>query len=264
MPIGCRKNPPEPLHIACSDDMLPVAAALGEEFRQNFGVPVLATRCEPAEFTFGELTNYDLIITDDLALAERLVERGTISTTTGFAYATPAMVLRRGDHLPLLKLADLAAMKRPLRMTVASGNGTLSQIVKARLSQLNVPIQGEAAKIQLLPYLVEEIRSDGAKQRTTPDIMLQQLRDKETDIVVFWDFIAAGTIAKPENSDDFVTVAWPPEADDTITIPLCMVKDCSEFSGCRVFIDFVKSNRGCELLKSRSLVPSDDLIEARQ
>ena len=259
LPFGCQK--PEPLRIACSDDMLPVMKVLGREFRNNFGVPVLATPYEPGTLTFGESTPFDFLVTDDLDLLDLLTENGTISVATDFGCAMPVMVLRREDQLPILKLTDLVTVDRPLRMTIASTTGTLPHIVKTRFEQLGIPLHGDEANIQLLPFLIREISSDGTRNQTTPETMLQQLIDKETDIVVFWDFTAAGALAKHVDADAFVTVTWPQESSDTITIPLCLVKDCTGFSDCNVFIDFVKSQRGSELVQSCFLHPYDDFVE---
>ena len=256
--IGCQK--PEPLRISCSNDMLPVMTVLGREFQKHFGVPIITTTDDPNEFAAGKSISYDFVVSDDLELIESLAENGTISKMTDIGYAMPVMVLRRDDHLPVLKLADLAALDRPLRMTIASSGGTLPRIVTTRFEQAGIPLQGDEAKIQLLPFLLREIRSDGTQQQTTPDIMLQQLRGRETDIVVFWDFVAAEALAKQDDANAFVTVAWPQEASDMITIPLGLAKDCSNFTVCEVFIDFVKSRRGSELLQSCFLHPSDDLV----
>ena len=259
--IGCQK--PEPLRIACSSDMLPVVTVLGREFQKHFGVPMSVMCYEQDAFAAEDSTHFDFVITDDLDLIDLLLEQGTISTITDIGYAMPAMVLRRSDNLPVLKLADLAAVDRPLRMTIASTNGTLPQIVKARFEQTGIPLQGGEAKIRLMRFLIREIRSDGTEQQTTPETMLQQLIDQETDIVVFWDFVAAGAMAKHADSGSFVTVAWPQEPSDTITIPLGLIKDCAGFSDCKVFVDFVKSRRGSELLQSCFLHPGDDLAGTR-
>ena len=256
--IGCRHKL-EPLHIACSDAMLPVVTTLGREFHKNFGVPVLTVRCEADAFAFEKLTNYDFVITDDLCLVDLLVEKGTISAVTDFSYAQPVMVFRRSDNLPVLKFADLATVDHPLRLTIASTCETLRQIITTRFTLTNIPLQGDEANIQLLPFLVREIRSDGTEQQTTPETMLQQLHDRKTDIVVFWDFVASRAIANHADSDAFVTIAWPQEATDTMTIPLCLVKDCNEYSNCQVFVNFIKSRRGNELLQSCFLQPCDEL-----
>ena len=216
------------------------------------------------EFATGKSSeNFDFIIMDDLDLAAQMLDDGTISTLTDFSYAMPVMVLRRDDNLPILKLADLAAINRPLRLTIAASGGTLPQIVKARFEQAGIPLQGEGAKIQLQPFLIREVRSDGTQQQTTPETTLQQLRNRETDIVIFWDFVAAEVIAKQNDSDAFVTATWPQEPSDTITIPLGLVKDCTNFSVCKVFLNFVKSRRGSELLQSHFLHPCDDLVGTR-
>ena len=262
VPISCGKKQ-EPLRIACSDDMLPVVKILGREFRANFGVPVLATRYEPGESAVAESTNFDFIVTDDLGLVDRLLEDGTISKKTDISCVMPVIVLRREDRLPVLKLADLAVIDRPLRMTIASSGGPLPTIVKSRFQQANIPLRGDEAKIQLLPFLIKEIRSDGTQQPTTPETMLQQLLVRETDMVVFWDFVAARAMANHTDSDAFVTISWPHESADTVTIPLCLDKDCTRFADCTVFIDFVKSQRGSELLQSCFLSPSDDLVGTR-
>ena len=265
--IGCGKNP-EPLRVACSADMLPVVTVLGREFRQNFGTPVSATIVESNELDIHEPFPFDFIITDDLEIVARLQEYGSIVRTVNVACTMPVLVLRRSDHLPVLKLADLAtvdlaAINRPLRMTIASSGATLPQIAKARFEQVNIPIEGDEAKIQLLPFLVKEMRSDGTQRLTTSDVTLQQLRDGETDIVVFWDFVAAATLMKQDDANDFVTVAWPAETSDTITIPLGIVRDCTSITQCEAFMNFVKSRRGTELLHSCFLHPGDDLIGTR-
>jgi len=259
LPVGCQKKP-EPLRIVCSVDMLPVVKALGREFQTHFGVPVTATPYVSDELVMGKSTCYDFVITDDVDLVALLAKNGTISAITEIGYAIPVMVLRRNDHLPVLKLADLVTLDRPVRMTIATSGGTLPRIVMARFGQAGISLQGEEAKIQLLPFLISEIRSDGTQQATTAQTMLQQLRDRETDIVVFWDFVAAGAIAKQDDSDAFVTVTWPQDASDTITIPIGLVKDCTGFCACQVFVDFVKSRRGSELLQSCFLYPGDDLV----
>ena len=264
---GCGKEP-EPLRIACSADMLPVATALGREFRNHFGVPVSATIVESHELDVNEPFPFDFILTDDLDTFAQLQKNGTIIRTMDIAYTMPTLVLRRKDHLPVLKLADLAtadlaALDRPLRMTIASSGATLPRIAVTRFAQAEIPLDGDAAKIQLLPFLVKEMRSDGTQRRTTQDMTLQQLRDGETDMVVFWDFVAAATMMKQDDANDFVTVAWPPESSDTITIPLGMVGECTSVARCEVFMDFVKSRRGTELLHSCFLHPGDDLVEIR-
>ena len=267
LPAGCGKKP-EPLRIACSADMLPVVTALGREFRNHFGVPVSATIVESNALDVDEPFPFDFIITDDLEIIARLRENGTIIKTTDVAYTTPVLVLRRGDHLPVLKLADLAtidlaAIDRPLRITIASPGATLPQIVVTRFGQADIPVEGDEAKIRLLPFLVKEMRSDGTQRRTTADMTLQQLRDGEMDIVVFWDFVAAATMMQQDDANDFVTVAWPPESSDTITIPLGMVRDCTNVTHCEVFMDFVKSRRGTELLHACFLHSSDNLVGIR-
>ena len=256
---GCGKKP-EPLRIACCADWLPVVTVLGREFRQNFGVTVLATIVGPDELDTGEPFKFDFILTDDLTMVARLQENGTIIRSMDVAYVMPMPVMRRSDNLPVLKLADLAAMNRPLRMTIASPGATLPQIVRTRFEQTNISVEGDGAKIQLLPFLVKEIRSDGTQRLTTPDVTLQQLRDRETDIVVFWDFVVVATIIKQDDANDFVTVAWPTESLDTVTIPLGLTRDCTDVACCGVFMDFVKSRRGTELLQSCFLHPSDDLV----
>ena len=267
--VGCGKKP-EPLRIACSDDLLPVVKALGREFRQNFGIPVITTVDVPDEFASGRSSgNFDFIITDDLDTVARLQENGTILRTMDVACVMPVLVLRRDDHLPVLKLTDLATvdlatLDRPLRMTVASPGATLLQMVRSRFEQADIPFEGDDAKIQWVPFLVKEMRSDGTQRLTTADVTLQQLRDGETDIVVFWDFVAAATMMKQDDANDFVTVAWPAESSDTITIPLGMVRDCTDATRCGVFMDFVKSRRGTELLNSCFLHPSDDLVGTQQ
>ena len=260
--VGCGKKP-EPLRIACSADMVPVVTMLGREFRQNFGIPVSATVVESNELDITQPFPFDLIITDDLEVIARLREKGTIVRTMDVAYAMPVLVLRRSDHLPVLKLTDLATLDRSLRMTIASPGATLPQIARARFEKTNILIEGDEAKIQLQPFLVKEMRSDGTQRWTTADATLQQMRDGETDIVIFWDFVAAAAIMKQNDANDFVTVAWPPESSDTITIPLGMVRDCTHVASCEVFMDFVKSRRGTELLNSCFLHPSDDLIGTR-
>jgi len=259
---GCGKKP-EPLRIACSVDILPVVTTLGHEFRQNFGIPASATVVESNEFDIHEPFPFDFIITDDLEIIARLQENGTIIKTMDVAYAMPTLVLRRSDHLPVLKLSDLTTLDRPLRMTIASPGATLPQIARARFEQANIPIEGDEAKIQLVPFLVKEIRSDGTQRRTTADATLQQLRDGETDIVVFWDFVATAAMMKQDDPNDFVTVAWPAESSDTITVPLGMVRDCTSVVQCGAFMDFVKSRRGTELLNSCFLHPSDNLVGTR-
>jgi ABC-type molybdate transport system substrate-binding protein len=260
--IGCRKNS-EPLRIACSADMLPVVTELGREFRKNFGVPVMTTVVGPSDFDFDTIPGFDFIITDDLATIARLRENGKVIRTIDIAYTLPILVLRRGDNLPVLKLADLAIIDRSVRMTIASSGATLPQIVRTRFEKSNISFEGGEAKIQLLPFLVKEILSDGTQRLTTPDVMLQQLRDGETDIVVFWDFVAMSTEMKQDDSNHFVTVAWPPEPSDTITLQLALVKDCTDLPTCEVFMNFVKSRRGYELLQSCFLHPCDDLVGTR-
>jgi len=260
--VGCGKNP-EPLRIACSADMLPVVTMLGHEFRQNFGVPVSATVVESNELDIHEPLQYDLIVTDDLELIARLREKGTIVRTMDVAYAMPVLVLRRSDHLPVLKLGDLANLDRPLRMTIASPGATLPQIVRTRFTQVNIPLEGDEAKIRLLPFLVKEMRSDGTQRRTTQDMTLQQLHDGETDMVVFWDFVAAATMMKQDDANDFVMINWPSESSDTIMIPLGIVRDCTSVAHCEVFMDFVKSRRGTELLHACFLHSSDNLVGIR-
>jgi hypothetical protein len=259
---GCR-NHPEPLRIACSADMLPVVTVLGREFRQNFGVSVTATVVEPGDFDIGTMPGFDFIITDDLATVARLRENGTVSRTVDIAYVQPVLVLRRSDTLPILNLADLAVMGRPVRMTIASSGATLPQIVRTRFGQINIPFEGEEAKIQLLPFLVKEILSDGTQRQTTPDAMFQQLRDGETDIVVFWDFVAMATEMKQDDSNNFVMIAWSPEPSDTVTLQLALAEDCTDLPTCEVFMNFVKSRRGSELLQSCFLHPCDDLVGTR-
>ena len=259
---SCGKKP-EPLRIACSADMEPVVTTLGREFRQNFGVPLSATIIESNEFDITKPFPFDFIITDDLEIIVRLQENGTTIRTMNVAYAMPVLVLRRNDHLPVLKLADLATLDRPLRVTIASPGTTLPQIARTRFEQTNISIEGDEAKIRLVPYLVKEMRSDGTQRLTTADVTLQQLRDGETDIVVFWDFVATAAIMKQGDANDFVTVTWPSELSDTITIPLGMVRDCTSVTHCGAFMDFVKSRRGTELLNSCFLHPSDDLVGTR-
>ena len=258
---GCGKKTPVPLRIACHDDIMPVVTLLGREYEKRFGLVVQPVHYDTDNFTVSPPVHFDLLITDDLKLVKRLESDGTINTMTGFGCATPAMVFRQEDHLAISGLDDLATLDRPVRMTVASEHATLSQIVKAELARNNVSWQGEDAKITMMPFLLEEIHSDGTRHRTTPETMLQQLRGKETDIVVFWDFVAAEAVEQAENGDSFVVVKWPPNAKDTITIPLCLLQDCTEFAGCKVFLDFVQSSRGRELLTSRSLSPSNNLIK---
>ncbi|MCL2623258.1 MAG: substrate-binding domain-containing protein [Planctomycetaceae bacterium] len=258
--VGCGKEP-EPLHIACSADLMPVVSELGREFKSNFGISVSATIVHSDDFTVEKPPAFDFILTDDLDLVAQLRERGTITMATNFACTMPVAVLRRSDRLPVLKLADLPAVDSPLRMTIASSGETLPRIVKARFGQIGLPFHGDGANIRLMPFLIREIRSDGTQQRTTAKEMLQQLTDQETDLAVFWDFVAADALAN--RADAFVTMTWPQESADTITIPLCLAKDCTKFSDCKVFIDFVKSRRGSELLQSCFLIPYDDIIEVR-
>ena len=263
--VGCKKEP-EPLRIACSPDLLPVVAELGREFRNHFGVPVTATAVVPGDLDFPEPFPYDLIFIDDLEIVARFLDNGTIIRTTDVANTLPILVHRRHDNLPVLKLADLAAAidhaasERPLRLTIASSGATLPQIAETRFKQVGILLDGDEAIIRLLPYLIKEIRSDGTQRLTTADVTLQQLRDDETDFVVFWDFVAAATIMKQDDANDFVTIAWPPESSDTITIPLGMVRNCVNVARCTVFMDFVKSRRGTELLNSCFLHPDDDLV----
>ena len=269
LPLGCRPRPVQ-LRIACSADMLPVVSALGYEFRDNFGVLVAATIVDSDDFAVEDVPNFDFILTDDLDLVAQLLDNGMISRTTDFACALPTLALRRSDNLPVLKLADLTTIDRPLRMTIASPGATLPQIVAMRFEQAGIPLQGDGTNrysdqtmIQVLPFLVKEIRSDRTHRFTTPEMTLQQLADGKTDMVVFWDFAAADAIAKYDDADAFVTVTWPSESSDTITIPLGLVKDCTHLACCEAFMDFVKSRRGTELIQSCFLHSSDDLVGTR-
>lgn len=260
--FGCRKSPPPPLRVACHDDLMPVMTLLGREYRDKFGLAVEPLHYHADDFTSAEPINYDFLVTDDLALVKRLQDDGIINVTVGFAHATPVMVFRDEDKLAISSLEDLAKLDRSLRMTIASDGATLSQIVKAGFERNKIPLQGEeGAKIRQLPFSPEKIESDGTRGRTTPDDMLQRLRKKETDVVVFWDFVATETLDRREDAESFVVVKWPQNERDTITISLCLLSDCTEFSGCKVFVDFIKSNRGNELLSSCFLSPSDELVK---
>lgn len=253
---GCRRKPATPLRIACHADLMPVVTLLGEEYRKDFGLPMLLTPYDEDGFPAEDSVNFDFLITDDLSLVERLRNDGTVSSTACFGYATPAMVFRRDDNLMISDFEDLAAVEQTLRMTVASDHGTLLQIVKAAFERNDIPLQGEDAKFQLQPFLTEEILSDGTRIRTTADTLLQQLRDNETDIVVVWDFAALEAV-KGQPAGEFAVFEWPKDGRDTITIPVCLLQNCGEFSDCKVFIDFVNSKRGNELLRSCSLTPCD-------
>ena len=257
--VSCRKTP-QPLRVACNNDLVPVVTLLGREYQKSFGVPVLPVLCDTDSFSTTDSVGCDFLLTVDLTLIERLLNDGTINTTTGFAYATPALVFRNEDNLPILTLPDFATLDRPLRMTIVSDNDTLSQIVKASFERNNIPLQGENAKIELQPFLLEEILSDGTRTRTSADTMLQQLRDKETDIVVLWDFAIAEAVSR-QTDDAFVIVEWPKNGQDTITIPICLLQDCSKFSECKAFVNFVKSHRGHELLSSCFLTSCDERVK---
>jgi ABC-type molybdate transport system, periplasmic component len=240
--------------------MLPVATALGREFRDAFGVPVIPDACSPEQLTIDELTQYDFMMTDDRKLIEKLTELGVISATTAFANTTPALIMRKSDNLAILKVDDLAVPReQPLRLTLATRNTTLYDVVMPKLKQLGLSSEKDTPLL-LIPYFAEEISSDGTRQHTTPASMLQQLRDKETDIIVSWDFVAAEALSKQKDADDFVVVNWPKETGNTIMIPLCLTKDCREYTNCRVFVNFVKSNHGREILRSRFITPADELI----
>ena len=255
---SCRKNP-RPLRVACHNDLVPVVTLLGREYQKSFGVSILPVPCDADSFSTTDSTNCDFLLTVDCTLVGRLLNDGTINTTTGFAYATPAMVFRQDDNLPILALTDLATLDRPLRMTIASDNDTLSQIVKASFERNNISLQGENAKITLQPFLLEEMLSDGTRIRTSADTMLQQLRDKETDVVVLWDFAVAEASSR-QSDDAFVIVEWPKNEQNTITIPICLLQDCTGFFECKAFINFVKSNRGSELLSSCFLTSCDERV----
>ena len=257
--VSCRKTP-QPLRVACNNDFVPVVTLLGREYQKSFGVPVLPVPCDANSFSTSDSVGCDFLLTVDLTLIERLLKDGTINTTTGFAYATPVMVFRKEDNLPFLALTDLATLDRSLRMTIASDNDTLPQIVKTSFERNNIPLQGDNAKIELQPFLLEEILSDGTRIRTSADIMLQQLRDKETDIVVLWDFAVAEAVNR-QTDDTFVIVEWPKNGQDTITIPICLLQDCTGFSECKVFLNFIKSNRGRELLSSCFLTSCDERVK---
>lgn len=259
---SCRKSRPAPLRIACDDEMLPVATALGSEFQKAFGVEVKPTGFSAEQLATTELTQYDFMMTDDHNLVKHLIDFGTISSTTAFAETSPALVMRKSDGLSVLKVDDLfAPRERSLRLTIATKNATLHAIVASKLPIADpAPNDTNEPRIVLVPFIVGEISSDGSRQRTTPASMLQQLRDKETDVIVCWDFTAAEAVSKQPNTDDFVVVNWAKETDNTIAIPLCLIKDCRGYAGCKTFVDFVKSSRGREILQSNFLTPANDLV----
>ena len=258
---GCRKTPPEPLRIACDDEMIPVLTALGREFRDNFGVNVTPVPFSEDQLLLQELTQFDFVITDNLSLVDRLLETGKISTTTAFAETAPVLIVRKSDKFPVLKIDDMKNLQgRPLRLTLATNNTTLHRIVMSKLEQFDLSPQSEGSQTVLVPFVVGEISSDGTQRRTTPTSMLQQLRDGETDVIACWDFVAGEALFNQPDADDFVVIDWPKDTDSTIAIPLCLIKDCKEYTRCGTFVDFVKSNRGQEILFSRFLAPADDLI----
>jgi len=77
---------------------------------------------------------------------------------------------------------------------------------------------------------------------------------------VLWDFAIAEAVSR-QTDDAFVIVEWPKNGQDTITIPICLLQDCTGFSKCKAFINFIKSNHGRELLSSCFLTSCDERVK---